>query len=231
MCINEKIMDHYNSNWENLQTSLKRLDADKYTNPLLITFDEDKLNKSDFKVMIFGQETKGWYDKDGVLESPADLVKRYDSFFNKEKFYPGFGKSSFWKAYRLFKKRITSRLSDKTIYFCWNNINKIGKSKGKTGVSNDVRCIERKYFSIIKSEVKLFKPDIVIFLTGPYRDEDIKHHFEDANFMPINSDFKTRDLAKVVSEHLPERSIRIYHPSYYAGFNNVLKGALDEILS
>ncbi|MFA6041495.1 MAG: hypothetical protein WC733_08325, partial [Methylophilus sp.] len=98
MSINEKIMDYYNSNWENLQASLKSLDADKYTNPLLITFDEDKLNKSDFKVMIFGQDTKGWCDKDGVLECPANLANRYDSFFNKGKFYSDFGKSSFWKA-------------------------------------------------------------------------------------------------------------------------------------
>jgi hypothetical protein len=203
MSINDRIQDIYKHNWAVLQKSLKPLDSRCYTNPFLITFDEELFRKADLKVMIFGQETKGWGDKDGMLDTPESTAAMYEEFFCQKKFYGGYGKSSFWKAFRYFQKEIQRKHPDKSIYFSWNNINKIGKSKGKTGVNSEVRVIERNTFSVISSEVQAFEPDIVIFLTGPNRDSDIKHHFNDAEFSSVHADIKTRGLAKVRSEFLP----------------------------
>lgn len=230
MTINEKIQQLYKSHWVSLQESLKPLSASEYTNPFLIAFDEDLLNKSDLKVMIFGQETKGWGDKFGLLDTPEAIIEMYFSFFCKKQFYGGYGKSSFWKAFRYFETQLKNIYFGQSIYFSWNNINKIGKPK-KTGVSKEARDVERKAFSVIFSEVQAFNPDIVIFLTGPNRDEDIKHHFIDAEFISINSQLGKRELAKVCSQFLPERTIRMYHPTYFGGFNRVREAALEAIVN
>ncbi len=168
--------------------------------------------------MIFGQETKGW----GKHFTPSieDVISIYRNFFFEEKFRK-YRKSSFWKAFRFFEEKIREENSDKTVYFSWNNISKIGRPNKKTGVSKEVRLVERQYFSVIKQEVDLFQPDIVIFLTGPYRDEDIQHHFDDAEFKQIDVNVSSKRLAKIESKGLPARTVRLYHPSYYGGYNKV----------
>ena len=231
MSPNQKIHNLYKDNWVSLQRSLEPLLACQYTNPFLIAFDEDLLSKADLKVMIFGQETKGWGGRFGMLSNPEDLVAIYEKFFCQKKFYGGYGKSSFWKAFRYFERQIQTAYPTKSIYFSWNNINKIGKSKGKTGVSAEARAVERKTFTVIADEVLAFNPDIIIFLTGPNRDGDIDFHFNGAEFSSVNHNIKTRALAKVCHESLPERTIRMYHPSYYGGFHQFKEIALQAITS
>jgi len=103
MSINQTIKNIYKERWSSLQSNLKPLDSLKYTNPFLITFDEELLKKADLKVMIFGQETKGWGNDVGMLDTPDVVVDMYENFFCKKKFYSGYGKSSFWKAFRYFE--------------------------------------------------------------------------------------------------------------------------------
>jgi len=231
MSINQKVQNLYRDNWTNLQSNLKPLDTRKYTNPFLIAFDEDLLRKSDLKVMIFGQETKGWGDRFGMLDTLEATVTMYEKFFCQKQFYGGYKKSSFWKAFRYFEKQLQVAHPMKSIYFSWNNINKIGKSKGKTGVNADARTVERNTFSVIAFEVQAFNPDIVIFLTGPQRDGDIKHHFGDVKFVSVDPNIKTKALSKVCSAFLPERTIRMHHPSYYGGFNKARESALKSIIN
>lgn len=69
----------------------------------------------------------------------------------------------------------------------------------------------------------------MIFLTGPNRDGDIKHNFNDAVFHSTDSMVDKRALAKVSSALLPIKTIRMYHPSYFGGFNKIRKNALNAI--
>jgi len=231
MNINHYLLNLYKDKWDSLTGELLLLSPKKYTNPFLLSFDEGKVEKSDLRVMIFGQETKGWGDKYGFMENPEDTIQKYDRFFCQEKFYKGYSGSSFWKAFRHFRKKIINANKDKTVCFSWNNINKIGKSNSKTGISPEVRVIERKCFSVVSAEVEAFKPDIVIFLTGPNRDSDIKQHFQDAKFTVVDDAFDKRALAKVTSKSLPQNSIRLYHPSYFGGFYQVRDIAVSEVLN
>lgn len=226
MNINEKLLNIYRDKWTSLSDNLNKLHPSKYANPFILSFDNAKYSSADIRVMIFGQETKGWINEGGLLKTADEASSRYYQFFCLEEFYQGYGRSSFWRAFRFFSKEIQSANSDKNIYFSWNNINKIGKFKG-TGIDSEVEKLEREFFSVIKSEVDLFKPDIVIFLTGPSRDSNIKYHFEDAEFISIDSTVKTRAMAKVKSQYLPENTIRLYHPSYFGGFNKLRKRAVS----
>ncbi|WP_417761637.1 hypothetical protein [Shewanella sp.] len=230
MSINQNILEEYKAKWTDLVDSLSELEAPKYTNPFLITFDEDLLNQAELRVMIFGQETKGWGDRFGILPEPEDTVAVYERFFCHKNFYKGYGKSSFWKAFRFFEKQLKKSYPEKSVYFSWNNINKIGRSMSKTGVSEEARAIERDKFSVIAHEVSAFKPDIVIFLTGPNRDADIKHHFKDASFEEVDINVSKRAIALVKSAGLPSQTIRMYHPSYFGGFNKIRIKAIEAIV-
>jgi hypothetical protein len=232
MSINKHLLNIYKANWKLLTSKLHLhlLLPNEYTNPFLLAFDEEKLEASELRVMIFGQETKGWRDYNGFMNDPEDTTRAYNQFFCQKNFYPGYPKSSFWKAFRYFEEQITKNNPSKNICFSWNNINKIGKSEEKTGITPKVRCIEREFFNVIPAEVEAFKPDIVIFLTGPNRDSDIKHNFPDAQFSVVSSQFKSRMLANVTSELLPKNSIRLYHPSFYGGYYKVRHEALSTVL-
>ncbi|BCE03624.1 hypothetical protein [Marinicellulosiphila megalodicopiae] len=225
MSINQKLKELYASHWKELQENIKTLDVNAYTNPLLLSVDEEKLNSADITVMIFGQETKGWGKIFPDVEGP---MKFYDSFFCQEQFYGGYGKSSFWKGFRFFQKALQNE--NKSHYFIWNNINKIGKPNGRTGVNPRTRQVERDFFSVIAEEIKIIKPDIVIFFTGPYRDADIAHHFPNVTFVQTNSGIKTRALANVKHADLPASCVRMYHPTFFGGFNKYRNQALNEIL-
>ena len=234
MSINQTLRDLYRENWDELQGKLRVLDSNKYTNPFLISFNEEELNQADIKVMIFGQETKGWGDnkeEHGSLDTPEAVIDMYHKFFCNKEFYKGHKKSAFWKAFRGFQDGLETAHPEKSIYYSWNNINKIGRPNRKTGVDKEVRSVERATFSVIASELKAFEPDIVIFLTGPNRDGDIRHHFSGANFAAIDPNIQTRALAKVSHQDLPERTIRLYHPSYFGGFNKIKKQALTGIVN
>ncbi|MCW7553319.1 hypothetical protein NX722_11850 [Endozoicomonas gorgoniicola] len=158
-----------------------------------------------------------------IINHPLKLRK-------SQKFYGGYNKSAFWKAFRYVQKELKKIYPEKEIAYIWNNISKIGRA-GTTGVSPELRSIERNYFPVIRDEVEIIKPDIVLFFTGPNRDHDIKFHFPDMRLANSGSSFTTRQLAKISSTDLPETSIRTYHPAYYGGFTNDLKRNMVQLLT
>ena len=180
--------------------------------------------------MIFGQETWGWYDRCSLDDWIKIGMNEYERFFLKKNFYPGYGKSSFWQKFRFFEKELSGLIKDqdRVPVFIWNNISKIGNSLGKTGVSDSNRLIERTYFSVIAKEIEIIKPDLCIFMTGPNRDHDIKYHFSDINFDKINDIHTIREMAIVSA--LGIKGLRLYHPSYFGGFNNEYKKRALETL-
>lgn len=77
---------------------------------------------------------------------------------------------------------LRAKMPGKSIEYIWNNISKIGCGGAEFGKccrrpSAEIREIERKYFNVVADEVRMLKPDIVIFLTGFYADNDIKEKF------------------------------------------------------
>ncbi len=184
--------------------------------------------------MICGQETKGW---NKFSTSIIEGMNKYKDFITIKQPYKGYKKSAFWKGYNFFRKELIKKYPEKKLYFIWNNISKIGKSHGRVGVSKDIQKLERHFFPVFREEILILKPDIVIFFTGN-RDGDIKYHFPNIDFEDLNmqnsktAKRKYKAASKIIckSNVLPKKSIRLYHPSYFGGFNYVKKDALDFIL-
>lgn len=230
---NLQLSELYNAHWINLSSELS-LDKNKNTfaMPFFIKLPEEINNPKVYKIMIFGQETWGWYDKcllDNWIKIGMDEYEKF--YLNKNGFKTSKNrKSSFWQKFRFFEQELSIILKDqeKLPVFIWNNISKIGNSMGKKGVSDNNRRMERTHFSVIANELDIIKPDLCIFMTGPNRDHDIKYHFSNSRFTQVNDIDSIREMALV--NNVKFKGLRLYHPSYFGGFNNTYKlRALDAL--
>ncbi len=212
--INEKLKQLYSKDWEVYNQSIKDWEI-KYpskgmTNPLCLAVTDEYL-LADLKVIIFGQETNGWCDeiKYGNIEK---MQNKYLSFYNGGKFDKH--KGQFKNAFNYIVKGLREEYSDKKIGFVWNNIIKRGKENGKGRPLEDIYKIEKEHFNVISQEIDILKPDIIIFLTGPYYDKNIRHVFkiEQSEFVKTDG-FTERQLA-IVNNTGAKIAIRTYHPNY-----------------
>lgn len=236
MGINEQLESLYGSHWDQLHSELRVLDKSLYTNPFLIKIDEKEFADAKFKVMIFGQETQGWFDKGVISDSIEQMMGNYDKFYLQKQFWPGYGKSAFFNGFKFFKENILKHkdLKESEVVFIYNNISKIGRGGNVPGVSDIVRKIEQKYFPVVAREIDIIKPDLIIFMTGPNRDGDIKFHLPDVvDPLPDthpDTDSPHRALALVDCKNHTFKGIRVYHPSYFKGFHKTKNNAMATIV-
>lgn len=231
MSIKQSLFNLYSSKWDKFADQLEESNYQcNFAMPFLLDVPDSLEDK--FKIMIYGQETWGWYDGsslDGWIEKGMLGYKR---FFLEKNFYSGYQKSSFWQAFRFYEKHIPEILKGKDIaqepVFIWNNICKLGLGNEKTGVNGLSRALEQKYFDIVQGEFEIIKPDLVIFLTGPTRDHDIKFNFKDVKFTQAIDTFSQRKMALVDINGIG--GLRLYHPAYFSGFNKKYKKDTLEVL-
>lgn len=204
------------------------------SNPLLLKVDENEIDNADIKVMFFGQETLGWHRFGTSLAEEMDSYEKY--------YYHGKKTNKFWShGIEFFKKSLSEfyRKEDKSVAYIWNNISKMGRYQNKVGVPKNIKDLEREHFhSIIKEEVKIINPDIIIFLTGN-RNNDIKFNFGNVKFEDIHYDatLKSKNgkrnfkkAQKIILEDFSHiKCVKLYHPSYFGGFNNIKDDALKLI--
>ena len=205
------------------------------SNPLLLKVNENELENADIKVMIFGQETLGWHRFGTPLLEEMDSYEKY--YYNTKK------TNKFWShGVDFFKNNLTEYYKEKgkTVTYLWNNISKMGRYQDNVGVPKNIRDLERQYFhSIVKEEVKIINPDIIVFLTGN-RNNDIKFNFENVTFEDIhyNATLKSKNgkknfkkAQKIILEDFKHiKCVKLYHPSFFGGFNNIKEDALNFLL-
>lgn len=185
--------------------------------------------KSKYKVMIIGQELNGGYGikkSDGDIDIKLMMLDFFKTINSKHKKKPSGHFSNFSAD---FTKSINEETENNS-YHVWTNIrkfsyrkkrlkDKVNKSDSKKTPRNKlpdkIQKIIDEEFNILADEIKIIKPDIVLFLIGPtkkYKDElekqlkGIKYHEVD--------DYKKRELVRLEHEVLPYKSFRTYHPQY-----------------
>lgn len=208
--MNKELEELYQSYWEIYYNKLQALyDEEKpksRTNPLLIKLDNeaDYIN-ADLRIMFFGQETNEWPVGKDVLE----ISNAYEIFFKTNSLfvkYPSF----YCNGMKKFKNMIQSKHPNKEIRFVWNNIIKTGKD-GKGQPDEEVYKLEKDWFPVIKDEIRILKPDYIIFFTGPYYDNLIESTFNNINYIDIPR-FSMRQLTKFSINDI--LCFRTYHPNY-----------------
>jgi hypothetical protein len=105
------------------------------------------------------------------------------------------------------------RAVGKTTSFVWNNLVKIGKNGLNGRPAPVVLDWQDHLFDLLRQEVAILRPHVVLFFTGPYYDAFLARAFPGVRFDPV-APRTVRQLARVRVDSLPEHSLRTYHPNY-----------------
>lgn len=194
---------------------------------------EEWYTKADIKIMFFGREANWWVRYNEEDEDPADVGKvmavyedylddNYnvtDAHFYKE------GIDHRNRFLLLGVNGIMSGIRDllkdfpgKRVSLIWNEISKLSKRKGEGGeaVNAFEHDIEKRCFHVIPEEIKILKPDIIVFLTGPKETKYCDYIRENFNIIgePIAiSGLSTNDVEKLQIEGV-KLAYLTHHPGY-----------------
>jgi len=225
--MNNSLKQLYNSKWTEYYNELQKIwKGDKFvkkpTNPLLLKIDnETDFKKAEIRIMIFGQETNGWYENSDDLES---IINAYQDFFGTDYCYSYGGQ--FWNGVNRFRSMLQEKYPDKKIRLVWNNLVKTGKSDGRGMPPDYIYQIERNNFEVIKEELKIVNPNVVLFLSGPNYDKIIKDNFGALKYESL-APFSERQLSKITLDSV-DFCFRTYHPNYL--WRNNINTYFDRIL-
>jgi hypothetical protein len=89
--------------------------------------------------------------------------------------------------------------------FVWSNLVKVDQNGRRPQPEVEDRIARLR---LVQTEVRILKPDVVIFFTGSEYDMRLRDTFVDTQFTVCEG-----DLAKVSSPELPEKSFRTSHPN------------------
>lgn len=190
---------------------------DKIAFPLFLKSVE-KYEHSKTKIMIFGQETNSWYGTYGKDTSAEHIMNCYEEFLTDGlPYHKGF----FCKGVREFMK-LWENNTGKEVGYLWNNIVKIGyadKNAGKAGFPRKFYedIVKPNMNGIIVEEIKILKPDYIVFLTGPRYYHIVNDVFGTPKRELVRG-FKANELCEIIipNEKIPsvKRAFRTYHPGY-----------------
>lgn len=216
------------------------LDNERLVNvapPLLLRVSE-KYEKSENRVIVFGQETQGWGcvdtigfgtypDYKNIVDGNKKLCDLYEGFcFSK---YSSHKKSPFWRAFRqISEMKMSEEYFESTTI--WNNLIKIDYKEASIKSlpwNEQVKCVEYST-KIILEELEVLKPKVCVLFTGPSYDGFLNMIFGDVDHQPVSNDFTVRQLSTFEKNGI--RFFRTYHPNYLQ--RNTKKGywgVVDEI--
>ncbi|MDR1848055.1 MAG: hypothetical protein LBR17_08085 [Bacteroidales bacterium] len=203
MNINKKLEKLYEEKWAGLKNAWNEYSGEakqKLHKPLLMQLVDD-FDNADIKVMFIEQELpKG--TKYQIGESfPEFKIPGYQDLENDLKEAKGI--ASYFK--KEFIKRFNNKHKDKKIQYVWNNLIKIGLADCK---DKTLYSLEKKNFTVLKEEIEIIKPDVILFTTGPVYDNKLKYLIGVA---PEKIDgFDKKQLAFIPMDHIV--ALRTYHP-------------------
>jgi hypothetical protein len=206
--------------------NLNALPDRKATNPFLITIPDDYDSYKN-RIMIFGQETNGWCNQCGNNREYSNSIDKSIEIYREFYLEGGIDSYSgpFWNEFKRIRNEI---VNEKNALFLWNNVNKIGRI-GKGNI-REINEIQFNYFQIIKEEIRLFKPNIMIFLTGPDYDLFIKRNIGEFNQKEISDSIWEISFKDDIFKSI--KSIKTYHPNalYFQSKNGtVIPNLINEI--
>lgn len=193
-----KLLQLYSSKTLEFDTVRSSITNAKVNGPFLMSPNK-KYAKQPKKLLIVGQETKGW-------ENIKDLSKQmsiYEGFNLGSKYYA----SPFWNVMR----KVERVLKNEQYSSAWTNISKFDvDAKRPIGLHEEIIS---KLDYLLNDEIKILNPVICLFFTSHNFDHRLKKVLPGLEFNEV-ANFKKSILCKLQHPDLPEHSYRTYHPNY-----------------
>jgi hypothetical protein len=120
--------------------------------------------------------------------------------------------SPFWRGFRAIDSEISGAADDAL----WTNVFKVNVdgSVMKNCRAAEVLSLQRSQAGLLADEIKILKPDVVVFFTGPRYDAAIRSEFPDIEISPLSRRMPKSAVGVVRACGLPEKTLRTYHPEY-----------------
>jgi uracil-DNA glycosylase family 4 len=150
------------------------------------------------RLMIVGQQTYGW--ENGNID---ELLRCYKAFNFGENYHA----SPFWN----ITSKICNIMGISRFAIAWTNLVKCDFREERPPLHLEERIQEA--FPVLREEVDILQPDLLIFFTGPAYDERIAKSFKNISFRALD-EFSYNTLATVVGPDVPANTLRTYHPKY-----------------
>lgn len=193
---NRQLLEMYESQWHRMNEVSSRCN-EEMSGPFLAA-PREAYWSAKRKAVFVGQETNGWSSEDDA----AAQMETYERFNLGEAYYS----SPFWNVIRKFE----AALVGSTYSSVWLNLNRFDENDGSTSGAN--RLILSELDFLLKSELQILGPDIVIFFTGPDYDERLENLLG-ASVCQVGS-FPLRQLCRFTTPGSKAIMFRTYHPKY-----------------
>jgi hypothetical protein len=164
---------------------------------------------------LIGQETCSWgnginFDNlSGFLRNDIDTVNNLIVHYGKFNFAEKTRNNTpFWRFYKELHNKFDIDISKSyPNYFAWTNIFKFDYKR--KALSNEQKNIFKSINGeLLKKEIEIIKPDVILFVTGWGYDEFIKNFFPNSTYEKIVTGY----LARIRNEKLPVNTFRTFHP-------------------
>lgn len=202
--MNDSLTALYETYWKGFIDNVYKPYYGRCAYPFLIQVTQQYIDAPK-RVMICGQETQGWgKSKDSDTTDVQDIQRMYYDFMDtvirkkKRKSTP------YWN----FNKRLVD--SNPNVGFVFQNVVKSGKFI-KAGCDDEIYQLTKQYFPVWMEELKILKPDLIIFLTGKY-DKRIGEQLGSFEKVSMGKDFLLDELR--FENPLIPKAYRTNHPAY-----------------
>lgn len=202
--INNRLFELYNREIKNL--SEKKSLPENIDGPNLMYCWEDDYLNSEYKILFLGRESNGWL---GYLNLEVEeCINKYKDFEFCEK--GNF--TTFWQ-YIYDTKNILMPDTIGQKNFLWSNVSKFSKADEGTAIDLDDFKYLADNFNVIENEIKITKPDVIIFFTGHSWDFKIQYQIKDRiEFQSLSDQIEISELARLKSNFFPYHTYRVDHP-------------------
>ncbi|WP_152859164.1 hypothetical protein [Burkholderia sp. BE17] len=199
-----KLDAYYNHCLREAQACFSR-HLDVLSAPLLLNVADDYLN-ADVRIMFVGKETNGWWGSLRKFYETADAVAAVRARY-VEQFHRPTGHSRFLRITKLLAHELAGA---KRSAICWNNLMKMdwdrGRGFSRSSIEHSPELFELST-RMVRHEIDLLKPNVIIFGSGPAYDRAIKAVLPDRTTISV----EPRALWHFTAGDI--RCYRTYHPN------------------
>lgn len=209
-----RLREHYESELPALFQAL-RARGKVYSAPHLLNLDahEGRYWRCGHRLMVVGQETRGWLDGDALTSfwsgrgpNVDALMKQYEDFECGRAFY----NAPFRAACEVLSRAVNP--SGPEWGFTWTNLFKVDEDLGRP--SAETQEMLNKHFDVLTSEIEAADPEVVVFFTGAPLDWRIDQALGAPAVHTEIQGHPARVLSRLSSPKLPIAAYRTYHPNY-----------------
>lgn len=189
--------------------------------------------ESEFKVVIIGKETNGWFNANERNEEGLEQInKQFDKYIDTlKKLY---SRHNIGANYRspiyLFIDLLVKRLSEfKKVGILLTEM--IRHDYYGSELPNEI--ISKVAYDnnfILRKELEILNPDALIFLTGPSYDRHITMTYPTAVFQELEG-YSLNQVSVIKNIPYIEKAIRIYHPDYHNRLGTNFKYEMTELIT